>query len=657
MRKGRKLTQTMKNSLSLKRAYVVVTIATLMSSAAFSQPIDMQAPKGFDQVRSGVATGKLDSVQYESKTVGNKLKALVYTPPGYSKKTKYPVLYLLHGIGGDEKEWLKGGSPQVILDNLYADRKLEPMIVVMPNGRAMNDDRAVGNVLDKDKVEAFATFEKDLLNDLIPFIEKKYSTLTDREHRAVAGLSMGGGQSLNFGLGNLDRFAWVGGFSSAPNTKRPEELVPNPDDAKKQLKLLWLSCGDADGLIPFSKRTHDYLYEHNVPHIYYVEPGGHDFKVWKNGLFMFSQFLFKPVDNASLTKYTVLGSPASTNTRNAKYPQILPDNRVVFRVKAPQAQKVQIDLGKKYDMVKDTAGVWTVTTDSISRGFHYYSLLIDGLPVADPASESFYGMGRMASGIEIPDRDGGFYALKDVPHGDIRINRYRSKATNSWREMYVYTPPGYDKSGAKYPVLYLLHGGGEDQRGWAMQGRTDLILDNLIAQQKAKPMLVVMLDGNIGMAGGVAGFNENALRAFENELKQGAIPFVESNFRVETDARNRALAGLSMGGLQTLHAGLKNTDLFSALGVFSSGWWANNTSLSDPQYAFIKQNVGTINSNLKQFWISQGGKEDIAHQNCQIMMKKFDEMGVNYQYSEYAGGHTWPVWRHDLFGFSQLLFK
>ncbi|GAB3921205.1 hypothetical protein GCM10028804_16650 [Larkinella terrae] len=645
----------MKHSLFLKKAWIAILL--VIGTTAYSQTIDKEMPQGFDQVRSGIPTGKLDSVTYASKTVGTTRKALIYTPPGYSKKKKYPVLYLLHGIGGDEKEWLRGGHPQVILDNLYADKKLEPMIVVMPNGRAMKDDRAVGNVFDKDKVEAFATFEKDLLNDLIPFIEKKYATLTDREHRAIAGLSMGGGQSLNFGLGNLNKFAWVGGFSSAPNTKKPEELVPNPDEARKQLKLLWISCGDADGLITFSKRTHDYLYEHNVPHVYYIEPGVHDFKVWKNGLYMFSQFLFKPVDVASLPKYSLLGSPATTNIRSAKYPQILPDNRVIFRVKAPNAQKVQIDLGKKYEMVKDTSGFWTVTTDSVSRGFHYYSLLIEGVAVVDPASETFYGMGRMASGIEIPDRDGGYYAMKDVPHGDIRIKRYLSKASNTWREMYIYTPPGYDQSSEKYPVLYLLHGGGEDQRGWATQGRTDLILDNLIAEKKAKPMVIVMLDGNGNNPGGLAGFNENVLRAFENELKQGAIPFVESNFRVATDAKNRALAGLSMGGLQTLYAGIKNTNLFSSLGVFSSGWFANNPKLSDPQYEFMKANASTINSNLKNLWISMGGKEDIAYQNCQVMLKKFDDMGIKYQYSEYAGGHTWPVWRHDLFGFAQILFK
>jgi len=637
---------------------IIFSSAIILSSiVSNAQTIEKSAPIGFDSVRTGIPNGKIDTITYESKTVGTKRRTLIYTPPGFSKKNKYPVLYLLHGIGGDEKEWLNGGKPQVILDNLYADKKIEPMIVVMPNGRAMKDDRAIGNVFDSAKVAAFTTFEKDLLNDLIPFIEKKYPALTDREHRAIAGLSMGGGQSLNFGLGNLDKFAWVGGFSSAPNTKRPEELVPDPEAARNKLKLLWISCGDNDGLISFSKRTHDYLYEKNVPHIYYIEPGVHDFKVWKNGLYMFSQFLFKPVDVSSFSKYTVLGTPATSNIRSAKYPQILPDNRVVFRIKAPDAQRVQIDLGKKYEMVRDTGGYWIATTDSISEGFHYYSLLIDGVALADPASETFYGMGRMASGIEIPFANGSYYALKDVPHGDIRIKKYFSRVTNSWRQFYIYTPPGYDENvNEKYPVLYILHGGGEDERGWATQGKTDLILDNLIAEKKAKPMIIVMPDGNFG-TGGLAGFNENVLRTFENELKQAIIPFVEKNYRTETTANNRALAGLSMGGLQTLYAGIKNTNMFSYLGVFSSGWFANRTELSNPQYDFMKTNASTINTNLKNFWISMGGKEDIAYNNCKIMMAKFDELGIKYNYSEYPGGHTWPVWRNNLYNFAQVLFK
>ncbi len=643
----------------MKKIIVSVAGAFLFNVAVYAQDAIQPATSGFDVIRDSIAHGNIDTISYNSKTVGSKRRALIYTPPGYTKKKKYPVLYLLHGIGGDEKEWLNGGTPQVILDNLYAGGKIEPMIVVMPNGRAMKDDRAVGNIFDSAKVQAFATFEKDLLNDLIPFIEKKYPVLADREHRAIAGLSMGGGQSLNFGLGNLDKFAWIGGISSAPNTKLPKELIPDPEAAKQKIKLLFISCGASDGLISFSKRTHDYLQQNNVPHIYFIEPGVHDFKVWKNGLFMFSQLIFKPVDPSSFSKYPVAGAPPATNIRNAKYPQVTSDSRVLFNIKAPDAKKVQIDLAKKYDLVKDTAGVWTVTTDSISEGFHYYSLLIDGVAVADPASETFYGMGRMASGIEIPFAGSGYYSIKNVPHGDVRIKRYFSRNTFSWRQFYVYTPPGYDSATAdKYPVLYLLHGGGEDERGWATQGKTDLILDNLIADKKVVPMLAVMMDGNFyGNGGGIAGFGEPALKSFENELMQNLMPFVEKNFRTKTDAGNRALAGLSMGGLQTLYAGLKNTSIFSWLGVFSSGWWANQPSLSDPQYAFMKEHSSTINSNLKNFWIAMGGPEDIAYKNCKIMLGRFDEMGVKYQYSEYPGGHTWPVWRNNLYNFSQVLFK
>jgi Enterochelin esterase and related enzymes len=641
----------------MKRLLVVFSFVVIATMASRSQDIVKEAPAGFDKPRNDIPHGVIDTITYTSKTVGTKRRALIYTPPGFSKKKKYPVLYLLHGIGGDEKEWLNGGSPQVILDNLYAENAIEPMIVVMPNGRAMKDDRATGSIFDREKVEAFATFEKDLLNDLIPFIEKKYPVLADREHRAIAGLSMGGGQSLNFGLGNLDKFAWIGGFSSAPNTKAPEQLLPDPEAAKSKLKLLWISCGDNDGLIGISKRTHDYLEKHKVPHIYYIEPGVHDFKVWKNGLYMFSRFLFKPVDASKFNKYTVLGTPASTNVRNAKYPQILPDSRVVFRIKAPDAQKLQIDLGKKYDMKRDTGGYWTVTTDSIGEGFHYYSLIIDGVAVADPASETFYGMGRMASGIEIPFAGGDYYAIKNVPHGEVRIKRYFSTVTNSWRRFYIYTPPGYDENiNEKYPVLYIQHGGGEDERGWTAQGLTDLILDNLIAEGKAKPMLVVMMDGNFG-GGGLQGFGEPVLRMFENELKNVVIPFVEKNYRAKSDANSRALAGLSMGGLQTLYAGVKNTQLFAYLGVFSSGWFANRDDLSKPQYEFMQKNKDEINRNLKSFWIAMGGQEDIAYNNNKVMMAKFDEIGIKYTYSEYPGGHTWPVWRNNLYNFAQVLFK
>ncbi len=249
-----------------------------------------QAPAGFDRKRDDVPRGRLDTVEYESKSVGTRRKAVVYTPPGFPGTGKYPVLYLLHGIGGDETEWRRGGAPDVILDNLIADGKAVPMIVVMPNGRAQKNDRAEGNVFQS--APAFAKFEPDLLTDLIPFVEAKYPVVAGREHRALAGLSMGGGQALNFGLGNVDTFAWVGGFSSAPNTKPPADLLPDPEKARR-LKLLWVSCGDRDNLLHVSQRTHAYLKEKGVPHVWHVEPGGHDFAVWKQDLYHFSQRLFR----------------------------------------------------------------------------------------------------------------------------------------------------------------------------------------------------------------------------------------------------------------------------------------------------------------------------------------------------------------------------
>ena len=365
------------------------------------------------------------------------------------------------------------------------------------------------------------------------------------------------------------------------------------------------------------------------------------------------------IATASYAQNNWPGKPAPSNVLNAQFPRILPDGRVYFRIKAPDAQKMQIDLGKKYEMAKDTGGYWQVTTDSISEGFHYYSLIVDGVTVADPASESFYGMSRMASGIEIPFAGDDYYAKKDVPHGDIRIKRYFSSVTNSWRQFYIYTPPGYDENiNDKYPVLYILHGGGEDERGWATQGKTDLILDNLIAAKKAKPMLIVMPDANIGAGGFSGGGIESSLEAFESELKQVVIPFVEKNYRAQTDGKSRALAGLSLGGLHTLYTGINNSDMFSYLGVFSSGWILPMLSnIAETQYAFMKENTDKLNKNLKSFWLSEGGKEDIAYNNGQIMLGKLDEMKIKHTYYEYPGGHTWPVWRNDLYHFAQLLFK
>ena len=224
--------------------------------------------------------------------------------------------------------------------------------------------------------------------------------------------------------------------------------------------------------------------------------------------------------------------------------------------------------------------------------------------------------------------------------------------------MCTHRPDMMSNTNEKYPVLYILHGGGEDETGWATQGKTDLILDNLIAAKKATPMLVVMPDANIGMGGFNAQGIENSLKTFEREMKETILPFVENNYRVKSDAANRALAGLSLGGIHTLYTGIRNTNMFSYLGVFSSGWiipMMNN--IADAQYDLLQKDSASVNKNLKQFWIAMGGKDDIAYKNGQLMLEKLKQLNIRYSYSEYPGGHTWPVWRNNLYNFAPLLFK
>src|SRR5687767_3786630 len=312
-------TRISKLPLAALIAWTMCAVALLAQTP--QTPAFPNAPQGFDAPRQGIATGRVERVEYTSSVTGGKKPAMVYTPAGYSSSQKYPVLYLLHGIGGKETHWPGPGAAAAILDNLIADRKAVPMIVVMPHGRSSNEPetslfggrggrgergaapaggRAGGNAGGRGgagmaiEFQAYAAFERELLSDLIPFIESKYSVLADREHRGLAGLSMGGGQSLNFGLGNLDTFAWVGGFSSAPNTMPPAQLVRDPATARQKLKLLWVSCGDQDSLFNISEGVHTYLVEQKVPHIWHVDLGGaHTFPVWKNDLYHLSTLLFR----------------------------------------------------------------------------------------------------------------------------------------------------------------------------------------------------------------------------------------------------------------------------------------------------------------------------------------------------------------------------
>jgi enterochelin esterase-like enzyme len=630
-------------------------------------------PEGFDKKRNGIERGNIETIEYDSTTVGAKRKARVYTPPGYSNNKKYPVLYLLHGIGGDENEWPRGGVPDVILDNLYADQKAAPMIVVMPNGRASKDVMARDPI--PKQVPAFAAFEKDLLADLIPFVEKTYSVKTDRESRALAGLSMGGGQSLNFGLGNLDTFAWVGGFSSAPNTRRPDELIKDPDAAKK-LKLLYLACGDKDGLLRISEGVHRMLDEKKVPHVWRVIPGGaHDFKVWKSDLYHFAQLVFRDLGQdrkeqpeKKMTEVkTDEGKPASTNIGNAAYPRIHADGRVTFRLKAPDARKVQVftgyglGSGGPWDMTRGEDGFWTLTSPPIVPGFHYYALIVDGLRINDPGSDTFFGTGKPTSGIEVPEQGVDFYHVKDVPHGEVRSRWYMSKVTGHTRHIMVYTPPSYDiDSEKRYPVLYLQHGGGEDETGWSKQGHMNFILDNLIAEKKAVPMIVVMEKGYATRANAVPappGPGKGDGGAFEKVVLEDLIPMIDSTYRTNPTRDQRAIAGLSMGAGQAMQIGMTHPDTFSAVGAFSGlrpldlktaygGVFADAAEF-DKKFSLLYLHSGTV------------GLDAGIHKTAGDLADALQKAGSkNVVFRDSKGlAHEWQTWRYAFHDFALRLFQ
>ena len=379
--------------------------------------------------------------------------------------------------------------------------------------------------------------------------------------------------------------------------------------------------------------------------------------------------------------------PSTLNIPGAQYPCVYPDHRATFRLVAPDAQKVQVRVGKTFDMAKGSDGAWTVTTTPLVEGFHYYSLIVDGATVADPATRTFFGSGWDNSGIEIPEAsDVDYYLPKDVPHGQVSQRWYYSKVTGKWRRCYVYTPPDYDSGKAHYPVLYLLHGWGENEQGWHVQGHADLILDNLIAAKKAKPMIIVMDNLNAAKPGedatifsarwlwpqptatappseggqataparrlGLANFTG---ATFTEMMLADLIPMIEKTYRALPGRENRAMAGLSMGGMQTFLTTLANLDKFAYIGGFS-GSTGGRGGTFDPKTSNngVFANAEVFNKKVKVLFLGIGSMEGPGTKNFSEHLTK---AGIKNVYFESAGtAHEWLTWRRCLNDFAPRLF-
>lgn len=393
------------------------------------------------------------------------------------------------------------------------------------------------------------------------------------------------------------------------------------------------------------------------------------------------------------------GVTASTNIRGAEYPRILSDNRVLFRIKATEAQSVKFHVDKTYPAVRDAEGFWTATTDVQVPGFHYYWLVVDGVWVNDPSSESFYGVSKQSTGIEVPEAGVDYYLPQDVPHGEVRERWYHSKTTGAWRRIFVYTPPDYDTvRDARYPVLYLQHGGGEDERGWVVQGHVSQIMDNLIAAGKAKPMLIVMEQGYARRPGDPevplrppAGLLDKApttapadgksaapaaapaprpaipadfsrmFSALDEVFVKDLIPLIDFTYRTLPDREHRAMAGLSMGGMQTFLIGLNHLDTFAYFGGFSGAGGGFGGVVFDPKTAHggVMADADAFNKKVHVLWLGIGTVEPPRmYESVKNYHDSLTKAGITHTYYESPGtAHEWLTWRRSLHEFAPLLFQ
>lgn len=391
----------------------------------------------------------------------------------------------------------------------------------------------------------------------------------------------------------------------------------------------------------------------------------------------------------------LLGSdarPASSNAAGQQYPKVDGQQRAEFRLLAPTAQRVQVDIGAhKYDLAKDGKGLWAGVTPPLVVGFHYYALVVDGVAMADPASESFFGVSKMMSGLEVPSPGEDFYDLKPVPHGEVREHWYYSNTNTVWRRCFVYTPPGYDDNAAKrYPVVYLQHGAGEDERGWSTQGRVNFILDNLIAAGMARPMLVVMDNGGgsalfagngrgvAGLMGGGMGTNRGgmgnngtnapggggpgrggpglfggAAGRFADTLLHEIIPMIDATYRTIPDREHRALAGLSMGGMQTRMIGMAHLETFSQLGIFSGGTLGELTATNSPLANAVEFNR-LVKAAFISYGSAEGGAKSLAAYHDALALAGITNLTC---YISPGTAHEWQSWRRSFYQFAPLLFQ
>ena len=649
--------------------------------------IDIRGKEPMDHDLQSVPHGKVDYVNYHSETLGLFGNAIIYTPPTYDNQTdrRYPVFYLISGTTDTEEVYFKVGKMNLILDNLIAQGKAKEMIIVLPYGNPAKYNPA--ETFDFTKGDQFS---KDLLNDLMPYVEANYRTLNDRDSRAIGGFSRGGNQGLSFGLNNLDKFSYLCSYSSFTSMNMPS-VYDKAKKTNKQINLFWLGCGTDDFLYGNAKEYMEFLDSKGIENIQYFtsDKMGH---TWMNARHFLSQtfpLLFDKEASAKAMKEAQAAkpktarkaaepaAPAAKPGQQRLTPEVMArlfpkgiispdynkDGSVTFRLRAPQAEKVELECqmfeGTR-PMTKDDEGVWSVNVTPHEPDIYPYAFIVDGTKIADPENmHIFPNEGFKSSLADVKGPQPDWQDLQDVPHGKISYTYYTSKAVGFDRPVLVYTPAGYDPaSSEKYPVLYLIHGMTDTHETWFKVGKINNILDNLIAAGLAKKMIVVMPYANpypeMIRRGQAKMYNPMDTELTTKEFTESVVPFIEANYNVLTDADSRAIAGFSLGGRQTLACGLGNPDKFHYVCAFAPAVFGPEISGNFENGTYAK--ADKLNESLKLLWLSCG-TSDFLYQSSLQLENNLKDRGIRYTTMYPGGGHTWMNCRDYITEVCKLLFQ
>ncbi len=633
-----------------------------------------------------VPHGDVQIRSYVSKVNNHMKQCYIYTPPSYGREEgkTYPVLYVQHGVGEDETGWIWNGKLNFILDNLIFEKKCAEMIVVMCSGYAFREG--------EDPVFFPGDFGSELVESCIPYVESHFAVKKGRENRAVAGLSLGSAQAIQIVARFPHLFAHLGVFSGLRD-EETENILSQYE--QYPMRTVLMTCGIGEKGLDEKQRAYtDRFVRLGAAGGQKRYEGYHEWHVWRRSLRDFVMLIFRqngtnrkadeeaePVfpyeepelsieqlDRQTFAQHMCMFDPIYKGLIFAKDEQGRPagryrdehpgvqvldsgEGRAKFMFRAGDAKSVDISLRDRFPMTREAdSDWWSVEVSGIEKGFHYYSCLVNGVDVVDGNAPVGYGGFRAINYLEMPEEDFEEYRLRQVPHGAVHLNYYKSEKTGRMKLCYVYTPASYEREkGKRYPVLYLQHGGGENETGWIWQGKLTNIADNLIARGGMQEMIIVM---NAGYSFPENGEYHHSLSAFPRELPEDCVPFIDRTYRTVADREHRAMAGLSMGGMQTQKTVFAYPELFAWAGIFSGGLVICD---EEDDYRDILLHPEAFRERFRLLFVACGMQES-GYQSTKENEETVLKAGVPIEVFEGYGYHDWTFWRHCLNAFLPKLF-